>query len=278
MTRTRSAWVSTLVAVPLLALAWPPAAAFAQSEFHVDTQASIGLVVYGLDVAGNVVPNTDLSLSPLPNAGEGGHFPGHSAQRTPGFLGTVSPSTCNTGSGGDSCVVTFTAKEFGGQVNIQVTVRSGPSSGHQYQTQPILIGALGGFDMPIAMENYASADFALVGQTATHPDNHYCQTDICENAVRLAQDYLNQWGNILAYNDAALRKGGLFDLNANWLTPHSEHRLGRNIDVRANGGSFSIPFDSTIRDWFVQRVIEIFGQAPLHESEGTGNEHYHIRG
>lgn len=223
--------------------------------------------------------SVDLSVSPFPNAGEGGHFPGHTAQRTPSFLGTVSPITCNTGPGGDGCVVTFTAKEFGGQVNILVIVRSGPSTGNQYQSQPpILIGALGGFDLPLSLENYQPADFALVGQTAFHPDNHYCQTDVCENAVHLAQDYLAQWGILLAYNDAALRKGGLFDVNGNWQTPHSAHRTGRNIDVRANGLPFSISTDQAIRDWFVQRVVEIFGQAPLHESEGTSNEHYHIIG
>lgn len=68
------------------------------------------------------------------------------------------------------------------------------------------------------------------------------------------------------------------DIDSNFWTPHHEHRTARNIDVRANGAEYSIPFDDEIRNWFSDTCLEIFGQRPLHESQGTINEHYHIRG
>lgn len=101
---------------------------------------------------------------------------------------------------------------------------------------------------------------------------------MCDNALQLAIDYNTAHSLTLAYNDAALIKGGVFDVtnDGNWNPPHNQHRTGRNIDVRANGGDNSIPFNGTIRNWFTTRVQQLFGSAPLHEHAGTGNEHYHI--
>lgn len=53
---------------------------------------------------------------------------------------------------------------------------------------PINIGALSGYDLPLSLVNYGSSFFALVGQTGIHPDNHYCQTNVCDNAVVGAND------------------------------------------------------------------------------------------
>ncbi len=38
-------------------------------------------------------------------------------------------------------------------------------------------------------------------------------------------------GSVFNYNDQSLVQGGLFDINANWTTPHIEHRYGINCDV-----------------------------------------------
>jgi hypothetical protein len=54
-------------------------------------------------------------------------------------------------------------------------------------------------------------------------------------------------------------KGGVFDINYDWNTPHAEHQQGPSQDVRANGAENFIPFDGTIRNCFVNSVIEIFG-------------------
>ena len=38
--------------------------------------------------------------------------------------------------------------------------------------------------------------------------------------------------------------GGVFDINANWQSPHFEHKRGTVIDIRANQATGSIPFDN----------------------------------
>lgn len=123
-----------------------------------------------------------------------------------------------------------------------------------------------------------TGNFILVGDTSSHPYNHYGKSPFLDSLKQLALDYGGRWNRNLAYNDSSLEWGGIFDISGNWSPPHSTHREGTNQDVRANGGLSSIPFDAAIRQWFVERVTQLFGQAPLHESAGTSNEHYHIRG
>lgn len=122
-----------------------------------------------------------------------------------------------------------------------------------------------------------TGNFILVGSTTTHPSNHYAKPGFNELLRELALDYGNRWNLNLAYNDSGLIWGGRFDISANWDAPHATHNIGESQDVRANGGTSSIPPDTAVRDWFVQKVQDLFGLAPLHESSGTPNEHYHIR-
>lgn len=119
-------------------------------------------------------------------------------------------------------------------------------------------------------------DFVLVGSTSAHPSNHYAKTNMNVLLWGLAEMYHQRWNLLLAYNDSGLIRGGVFDLGANYSPPHHEHNIGENQDVRANGAAYSIPNNAEIREWFENTVREMFSGF-LHESVGTGNEHYHVR-
>ena len=47
----------------------------------------------------------------------------------------------------------------------------------------------------------------------------------------VADQYYAQVAEQLLFNDMSLVYGGLFDINANWTTPHQYHRLGTNCDI-----------------------------------------------
>jgi hypothetical protein len=43
-------------------------------------------------------------------------------------------------------------------------------------------------------------------------------------------------GYMLSVNDMSLPRGGLFDVHANYLTPHGYHRTGQSVDINKNFG------------------------------------------
>lgn len=217
------------------------------------------------------IPNlviTFFGIGAYPHEGGHAHYGG-------GFSawGTLSPNSTSTGPNGEGAPFRYTPGTSAGVVWPYVSFTL---DGQFYTAAPqngIIVGVSRN-DLPYI----GNGDFVLVGATSSHPDNHYGEAAFIDGLHQLATDYRNAWGYILAYNDSSLRRGMVFDLGQNYSPPHVSHQEGRSQDVRANGGAYSIPFDATIRQWFVQRVEEIFGQAPLHENPGTGNEHYHIRG
>lgn len=166
-------------------------------------------------------------------------------------------------------------------MQITATIASGPQSGQTFtMLQPIYVGANNGDNFADSLDNYPGHPMQLIGQTAIHPVNHWCRPDFCTRLLTLATEYRNGSGLTIAYNDGALVKGGVFDLNQNFQGPHQRHRGGLDQDVRANGGPNSIPFDPATRSWFEALVQIYVGPQPpwWHEEIGTGNEHYHIVG
>jgi hypothetical protein len=90
---------------------------------------------------------------------------------------------------------------------------------------------------------------------------------------------------VLHLNDASLPWGGVYDICARpgactengivaWYGPHAEHRRGSVVDVRANGSDGSIPAINKKR---FKSFLENAGVPYLHESQGSTNEHFHIR-
>jgi murein endopeptidase len=118
-------------------------------------------------------------------------------------------------------VTTHTASKFGGEERIEATV----------------VGVTGAADLDVrvaglvAMPAGANYDH-LYRALPPHEDSRWATPTMVQGLVAIADAYAAAYpGSILWYNDMSLPKGGLFDLNSNWNTPHSEHRLGGNTDV-----------------------------------------------
>lgn len=73
--------------------------------------------------------------------------------------------------------------------------------------------------------------FRLTGVTSGHSDNHYGTSSTVGRVTAAAQDYFEETGVAIGINDMSLIWGGLFDINSDWSTPHSKHRVGKSIDV-----------------------------------------------
>lgn len=46
---------------------------------------------------------------------------------------------------------------------------------------------------------------------------------------------LRETGILLRVNDMSLPLGGLFDIDNNWMSPHSGHRVGLEVDIGVQG-------------------------------------------
>jgi hypothetical protein len=117
-----------------------------------------------------------------------------------------------------------------------------------------------------------SGNYILVGQTPTHPDNHYLTPQAVAKAQTLAAVWRKglYWLPVLAYNDASLVWGGRFDYrDADWLPPHSEHTTGVVIDVRANGTATAIPDAYGL-------IFTLMVQA-MGGNVHVESDHYHVR-
>lgn len=79
--------------------------------------------------------------------------------------------------------------------------------------------------------------YTLIGSTTAHPINHFGRASTISTLQRVAWDYYLEFSTYSAFsklevNDMSLRWGGLFDIKGNWRPPHSEHRYGRQADLR----------------------------------------------
>jgi len=71
----------------------------------------------------------------------------------------------------------------------------------------------------------------LIGQTSSHPENHYGTENTLWTLLDLAMGYFETENGTVRINDISLIWGGLFDIKANWASPHRSHRIGKNVDV-----------------------------------------------
>ncbi len=132
-----------------------------------------------------------------------------------------------------------------------------------------------------------------VGGTVQHASNHFLTVAATYRMLEIASKYKQIWPTApqLTLNDASLEWGGKFDIDGTWETNprrHAEHRLGDNIDIRANTRPGAVPSDirEEVLRWFRKSstkkdnispdyVIESVN--PLHEGIGEANEHFHLR-
>ena len=114
-------------------------------------------------------------------------------------------------------------------------------------------------------------DYALVGSTTSHPDNHYATSDAIAGFVMLAKDWRAECsrGRLLQFNDMSLIWGGLFDVNKNWIPSHAEHRKGLNVDLSKRN------INKSDRKRFLTLACKTFGVKS--EGDATGEApHYHL--
>jgi hypothetical protein len=71
----------------------------------------------------------------------------------------------------------------------------------------------------------------LIGQTGSHPINHYGTLSALGSLAELAAAHKEAGRGTLRINDMSLEWGGLFDIMANWSPPHKTHRQGNTVDV-----------------------------------------------
>jgi hypothetical protein len=111
--------------------------------------------------------------------------------------------------------------------------------------------------------------------------------------LEIASKYKKIWPAAppLTLNDGSIKWGGKFDIDGTWdrsKARHAEHRIGDNIDIRANGNLGSVPANVrlAVKRWLENRSkdednipeeLSIESVNPLHEGIGEENEHFHLR-
>ncbi len=189
-------------------------------------KGSITLVARILDENGQLVPNVNVRLEATAVPGSGGHS--HQDAGRPngslgGSVGTPNVVTGNTGTTG--FVFDFTAPEISGSHKITATCTDRTCTQEGPDTVGIRVSGL--------QELGPGTDYDLIGQTTSHPQNHYGTAGLIASLRSLAQAYAKAFpGERLAYNDMSLQFGGLFDIRGGWSPPHGSHRLGTDVDLR----------------------------------------------
>ncbi len=137
-----------------------------------------------------------------------------------------------------------------------------------------------GLDNMIALPPAQDGSYVLVGKNSSHVSNHWVTETVQAQILYIAKLYQRFFPKnpVLHLNDASLQYGGLFDISSEhrWAPPHKLHRLGENIDVRANpdyNADTSIPERNFGR--FRRLVMMAGGSAAIHSGD-TPNQHFHL--
>ena len=252
--------------------------------------STIHLVAQVYDQNGNPASNVDLELKLTSVPDSGGHFHGDNGvmERT-GKLSSGESGTRVTDSGkalagntgSDGLRFTYSAPEVSGDIKITARCTDGKTC-TQEGPDTVWVGVKD-------LDALTSHDYyALIGQTDSHPVNHYLTFDARQKVTTLAFLYKEYFpkNSVLHLNDASLERGGLFDVKADsgkpWRPPHSEHRRGTVIDIRANLEAGAIPpsswpmFESLAADLGAEAKLERFYDSATGQ-EVVNNRHYHVR-
>ncbi len=240
---------------------------------------------------GQVVPNFNIKLVVDVKQYSGGHQ--HDNDRNTKHMGVLAPVAPSTGTvtqdgkvlegntGQDGLRFTFTPPAPAGDHQITASCTDGKNCTPE---GPDTVWA--GVKNLTAL--YPSEDYVLIGETGTHPNNHYLTNEATYRTAVLA----SLWRQFLArlfpetdfmlhINDASLERGGIFDTRNNWKAPHAEHCRGTVIDIRANDAPGAIP--NGFRKIF-EKFAKSVGADPRWEIPEDENgepvwrlRHYHVR-
>jgi hypothetical protein len=234
----------------------------------------------------NPKPGVALSFAVDVTAKSGGHD--HDDSSRP--KGTLSIASGTTNANGE-VKLTFKASQVAGVHTVKATCTTCSTTVIAKEIQVKVPELLALLTLPFRDAQWA---YPGIGQVpGRHSDNHYLTIAAVTRLLGISQKFNAIWPNAprLTLNDASLPWGGKFDIPATWeRNPlvHNEHRLGDNIDVRANAAPGAVP--ANIRDavfrWLrkASRVEDnippefvIESVNPLREGIGTQNEHFHLR-
>lgn len=216
----------------------------------------------------------------------GGHDHGDSATRPRGGIAEV--ETCASD---DKCWTSPQPTDVNGQVvfNFNAPEASGTytisakcNGCSNTATKPVDVKVDDLWPIPASVYYTLTEDGSskVIGSTTEHSSNHYLASAASMRLWKLSADYYNyqvlkgvKKPTLLHLNDACLKWGGVFDLDADWDEPHKEHRRGTVIDVRANSNPGAIPasdFD------FFKQMAKLLRIDP-HFEGGSANQHFHLR-
>ena len=233
----------------------------------------------------------------------GGHDHGDSTRPRGGIAEKetcASDSECwsNTTDGSGQVVFNFNAPEASGTHTISATCDGCSNTA----TKPVDV-KVDGLEpiptLPFYALNEANGD-VIGARTGWHADNHNLTPTAAQKLLKIAVTYRfnpkfmvvadSNTGRkdlppVLHINDASLPLGGVYDICArpdacpdlgvvDWKEPHAEHRRGTVVDVRANGGIGSVP---VLKKTAFIRLLRNSKVPYLHESQGSSNEHFHLR-
>lgn len=224
---------------------------------------------------GQLVPNVNIKLKADVEPKSGGHGH-HDNSRPKGQLSNgISAGievTGNTGS--DGMVFTFRASAPAGDHTIAATCTDANRACTQEGADTVSVEVKELFPLS------DSTVYTLIKPNADtfHPDNHYLTATAAQRVAVLGALYHGKFPDdpVLHLNDASLERGGVFDFKKrDWTPPHSEHRRGTVIDIRANDASGAIPQNNKRK--FEELVKDVIGGNLRHEYIGTTFEHYHVR-
>jgi len=220
----------------------------------------------------------------------GGHDHGEENGRRP--RGTISSDNCVAESGGTpdtyDCTTgpqgytgfTFNAPDVSGTQTITATCISAACSGSITSNIDVKVGGLWPIPDSVYYSLTEDGSSKVIGSTTNHTSNHYLTSAASMKLWRLAADFYNyqvlngvMTPTLLHLNDASLKWGGVFDLDADWDEPHAEHRRGTVIDVRANSSPGAIP-DA---DFSAFKAMAKLLKVDPHFEGGSINQHFHLR-
>lgn len=211
----------------------------------------------------------------------GGHDHGDSARPRGGIAGVQTCASDNecwsvTTDGNGQVVFNFNPTEISGTHTITATCQSDGCSNTATANVGVKVDGLKPIP-PSGLYALYEVDGSVIGAVAgEHPSNHYLTSDAANKLLIIAINYHHLYPKdpVIYVNDASLMWGGLFDLDADWDTPHEEHRRGSVVDIRANSKAGAIPaenFDALIRLAKLSKV-----NAKIHNPSKT-NQHFHVR-
>ena len=223
------------------------------------------------------------AVEPIANSGGHDH---HDASRPKGKVTANNPVTDANG----QVIVTFQASQIAGTHVVAAVCNSCTNTSVTKNVDVKVPDLVPFLALPFRSQLWNSEG---IGQTVEHLDNHYLTVAATYRLLEIAAKYKKIWPTApkLTLNDASLKWGGKFDISGTWdrsKDRHAEHRIGDNIDIRANGNLGSVPdnIKEKVFDWLqddseeedaIPLELRIRSVNPLWENPGKVNEHFHLR-